>query len=314
MKGIQLVAALMVGLVLLAGCTKQQTDEPGLLSGAVVFGGRHRIAGGETLNGTLLMLDGQLTVAEGAGIGGEVYMVGGRLEVNGQIGGNVSVLGGEVNLGPTAKIAGNLGIGGGTVHRSPAATVGGEVVSGLQVPSRLAVSETRSRVERVVRSVVQALLLATAAFVLIRLRARPVYRVAEAATRHPLISGAMGILVGVVGLVLLVLIAFTIILIPIALLGIVVLGLAVAYGWIAFGVALGRVLVRWRQLSVRPATAAFLGTVVFMIAVDVVNLVPVVGGLTGVLATTVGFGAVLLTRFGIRRFVPVTYPDAPEAA
>ena len=49
---------------------------------------------------------------------------------------------------------------------------------------------------------------------------------------------------------------------------------------------------------------AFLGTLVFMILIDLISIIPFVGSLIALLAVTIGLGAVMLTRFGLREFVP----------
>jgi hypothetical protein len=118
------------------------------------------------------------------------------------------------------------------------------------------------------------------------------------------VCAAMGILVGIVGPILLVFMAFTVILIPATLIGLVIGALMVAYGWIGFGRAFGRWLVDRLNLQVGRAGRAFLGTLVFMILIDLISIIPFVGSLIALLAVTIGLGAVMLTRFGLREFVP----------
>ena len=43
-----------------------------------------------------------------------------------------------------------------------------------------------------------------------------------------------------------------------------------------------------------------------MLTVELIGLIPFVGGIIGILTACVGLGAVLLTRLGLRRFVPAT--------
>ena len=47
-----------------------------------------------------------------------------------------------------------------------------------------------------------------------------------------------------------------------------------------------------------------MGTLVFMILIDLISIIPFVGSLIALLADTIGLGAVMLTRFGLRKFVP----------
>jgi hypothetical protein len=99
--------------------------------------------------------------------------------------------------------------------------------------------------------------------------------------------------------------AFTILLIPVTVLGLIVGGALIAYGLIACGFILGRILTRWRP-DLSPSLAAFSGTFLFMASMEIVTIVPVVGGLLPLLLAVAGLGAVLLTRLGRQRFVPAT--------
>ena len=78
----------------------------------------------------------------------------------------------------------------------------------------------------------------------------------------------------------------------------------VAYGWIGFGTAFGRFLVQRFNLEVGRSGSAFLGTLAFMILINVLSIIPFIGPAVSLLAATIGLGAVVLTRFGLRQFVP----------
>jgi hypothetical protein len=106
--------------------------------------------------------------------------------------------------------------------------------------------------------------------------------------------------------VLLVFMAFTVILIPVTLIGVLIGGLTIAYGWIGFGMAFGRWLARRFDLELGRGGVAFLGTLAFMILFDLVSVVPYIGSVVSLIALTIGIGAVMLTRFGLREFVPAS--------
>jgi hypothetical protein len=116
--------------------------------------------------------------------------------------------------------------------------------------------------------------------------------------------GALGVLAGIVGLSLLVLMAFTLVLIPVSLLGLLLGGATVALGWLAYGVVCRRFLVRWLRLRWEPATTAFWGTLLFMLALEGIGALPVVGGAVALVLSAGGVGAALLTRWGVRPYVP----------
>jgi hypothetical protein len=287
-------------LLLLTGCGKE-----GIYSGTLIVEGHHEINAGERLHGDLLVLGGQTFLMAESRVTGSIYMLNGRLDANGEIGGDISLIGGELNLGPQAMVHGDVNVGGGTLNRASEAAIQGrlDAESGLKLPS-VPSSTGQAVAGRVIRAALNAVLVAVLAFILVRFASQPVTRVTEAVTVHPVVSGAMGVLAGIVGLSLLVLMAFTIILIPVSLLGILLTGATVVLGWIAWGVAVGRRLSQRFDWSFRGPGQALLGTLIFMLTV--MGLSPFVGGILGILIACVGLGAVLLTRFGMRRFVPAT--------
>ena len=292
-------------LILLAACTPQQA-QAGAYSGTLVLEGEHVYPGGTILPGALVVLGGQARVAEGARVDGPVFLLGGALIVDGSVGGDISVIGGRLALGPQARIGGDVRVTSGqAAELAPGAVVAGQVLrgpaSGLE-PGDL--FPRRSLRDQLPRMLVEALLLAGLAYLLARFVPGAVARVRRAALRYWLVSAAMGLLGGVVGLVLLVVMAFTLILIPVTLLGFVVGFLALGYGYIGIGSGLGRWgAARWRPGWSR-ALAACLGTFAFVLGIDLLSLLPALGGAIGILAALVSLGAVLLTRFGLREFVP----------
>ena len=235
--------------------------------------------------------------------------------MDGQINGDVAFLNGNLTLGPTARIVGTLNLGGGSYHPSPAAVIDGRVNTGTGIPlPDLPEQRAPTFWVRLYRTLVNGSLLGLVASVLARYAPKAVARVGDAAVHHSLVSGAVGLLVGVVGISLLVTMAYTILLIPVTLLGLLVLGMGVLYGWIGLGVSAGRLGVRVLKRSVKPTTTAFLGTLFVILVLELISSIPAMGGLLGIAAAVIGLGAASLTRFGLRRFVPATenmmyYPD-----
>lgn len=308
MKRKLLTLLLAVMAISLSAC-----QEGGLYTGNLVLEGEHHIAEGQRLVGVVIMMDGNIVLEQGAQIDGPVYMLDGRLEADGEINGDLALIGGELVLGPNAHIGGNLNLGGGKVERSPEATIAGQVVTGigLQVPDRPTLFRETLR-EQLPSFLIQAILLAFLAYLAVRWLPRPVNRVAKAIVDHPLVSGAMGLLVGIVALVLLILMAFTIILIPVSLLSGALFILAVVFGWIAFGMALGRYLSKQLKWDLQPDWKAALGTLLFVFVMNLLSLIPFIEGIIPIVLAVTGLGAVFLTRFGLREFVPVTEMEAAE--
>lgn len=296
MRRIKPVPMLILLLLLLTGCSAE-----GLYSLTVITDGQHELAG--DVPGDLLMLGGAATLAEGATVGGNVHLLLGDLLVLGKIRGDVAFLNGRLHLGPTARIDGDLNLGGGAYSAAPGAVIAGRIDTGAGValpsaPQRAAAGRWAS----LARGLVSGLLLGLVAAILARYRPAGVRRVGEAAAQHTLVSIAMGALVGLVGVSLLVTMAYTVVLIPVTLLGLVVLAGAVLYGWIGLGIEVGRLAGGALRRPVRPAVAAMGGTLAVVLAVELASLIPVVGGLLAASLVLVALGAAALTRLGLRSF------------
>lgn len=303
MRKIGLLLALL-SLLWLTAC--QAADgAPGAYSGTLVLDGLHEYSDGDTLPGVLAVLDGQVELGAGARVDGPVILLGGELAIHGQVAGDVSAIGGELVVGPGAQIGGDLRVGSGELQISPQAQVSGQVLSGPTSGMELNdLFPERTRREKLLRMIPEALLLAGFAYLGMTLAPRPVNRVLLAATGHPVVSAAMGLLVGVVAPALLIVMAYTLILIPITVIGILLGILVIGFGYVALGVGTGRVLERLAKRDLRPPILAFLGTLIFWVVVSLLNLIPAVGSLLQLLVAIVALGAVTLTRFGLREFIP----------
>jgi hypothetical protein len=98
---------------------------------------------------------------------------------------------------------------------------------------------------------------------------------------------------------------------------------AVALGWTRLGLKLGLVLARRFRWRLSSARTAFLGTLVLTAIINGLEFVypnpasrlghrPFIGGIAAILTAVLGLGAVLLTRIGLQRFVPVEDEAAPQ--
>jgi hypothetical protein len=298
MRRIKPVLLPILWLLLLTGCSAK-----GLYSLTVITDGQHELA--RDVPGDLLVLGGAATLAQGAAVAGNVHVLLGELLVLGEIDGDVAFLNGRLHLGPTARVGGDLNLGGGAYSAAPGAVIAGRIDTGAGValpsaPQRV----TSGRWASLARGLVSGLLLGLVAATLARYRPAGARRVGEAATQHALASLAMGALVGLVGVSLLVTMAYTIVLIPVTLLGLASLGVAVLYGWIGLGTEVGRLSARALSRPLRPAAAAFTGTLAVMLVLELASALPAVGGLLAISLALLGLGAAALTRFGLRPFTP----------
>jgi len=292
-----------------AGCTRESPPS-GLFSFTAILGGEHTLAAGDRVLGDVYMMAGSLVVEPGAIVAGSMLVLGGDVSLSGAVSGDVTLLGGRLEIGPSAQLAGALTIAGGELELSPEALVQGGVYEEGIAPVEQSGSEAGVD-GALLTSLATSLAVAILGYLLARYVPGPLARVSHAITGHAVVAAAMGVLAGITALVLLVLVAFTIVLIPLSLAGVAVLGMAVAYGWTGFGMAAGQLLAsRFRWCLPRPASA-FIGALLFMLALELLRLVPLVGGIIPLLTAIVGLGAVILTRFGLAHFAPAA-DEAPD--
>jgi hypothetical protein len=282
-------------------------------SGTLILDGNHTYHSGETLSGELVIINGAVSIEPGARLPRSIYMLAGDLRINGVIGRDLSLIGGKAVLGPLARIGGDVNLAGGSIERSPEAQIGGTFreASDLSLDAE-SLFPQRSLENRLIWVLPQALGMAVLGYIATRFVPRPVKRVGKAAFEHPLVAGALGLLSGVVMPALLVLMAFTVILIPVTILGLIAMGLILVYGWIGAGSMVGNWLNRQFQRNLHPAQAAFCGTLVFMLAVQALAFIPLIGPTLALIVTLIAAGAVLITRFGTHTFVPAMDPELPE--
>ncbi|GAB4471570.1 MAG: hypothetical protein Kow00124_08740 [Anaerolineae bacterium] len=287
-------------LLMLSAC-----EQTGLYTGTLVLEGVHELEPGERLEGELVILNGQVTLPESADLSGSLYMLGGEAEVHSAIEGDVTLLGGTLTLGPEARVRGNLEIGGGTLNRSPEALIEGMVNTGtgMRLPEGSLVRR-QSAAQRLFGLAGQAILLIPLAVAATYFAPRSVGRVRRAITRYPIVSAALGALAAIVFPALLVMAAFTIILIPVTLIGMGLLVLTIAYSGVAYGAALGQIIARWLKWQANPSASTALGTAIFLILVNALDLIPIAGSILVLITAALGLGAVLLTRFGLHDYTP----------
>ncbi len=296
-------STLLTLTILLSACSSN-----GMYRVTLITEGTHTIAG--DVAGDMILLGGQAYLAAGAKLDGNIHILSGSLEQDGLVLGDVSYLNGALVLGPTAQIDGTLNLGGDSYTIAPTAVINGGTNSGTGI----AIPDLPERTApnfwiRLLRSGVSGFLLGMAAVILVRFVPNGVNRVGDAALHHGWVSAAMGLLVGLVGVSLFVTMAYTILLIPVTLLGIAIMGMGVLYGWIGLGVSTGRISAHAMKRKVSLAKMAFTGTLFFVVAMQLLTSIPVIGGLLGLTLAAIGLGAVSITRFGLTHFTPANPED-----
>lgn len=209
---------------ILAGCTSE-----GIAGITVVTSGTHVVSEGTRAIGSVAVGGGSLTIEDGAAVDGDVYVGDGEVVIAGSIGGDVAAIGGVVQLEPSARVAGTVRVGAGAdLTRAPGSTVVGGVQQGLALPE--ADGGATSPVDDAAWAIGRALVLVLVAAAIRQLAPRRVAATRRRLTGMTAASASYGFLVALVGLSLIVFMAFTIVLIPVALIGLVGLTLGTAVG------------------------------------------------------------------------------------
>ncbi|MET0404590.1 MAG: polymer-forming cytoskeletal protein, partial [Cystobacter sp.] len=246
----------------------------------------------------------------------DAVVFGGNLIVDGHVEGDASAFGGNVTLGPNATVEGDVSAFGGRVIKKEGAQVEGRINSlddthiGQAVASEVKNTLKASARERDRKSETGsklAMFLMTFAllfglgflgqlFFPTRMKA-----LGAEIREQPVRSGVVGVL-GALGLVpALVMLCFTVVGIPLALALIVVLPVLTGWGFAAVASELGA---RLPLLGGRKTQALVLAQGLCLLLL--LGRIPLLGSVLLVLATLVGLGAIMRTRFGQR---PQGFPE-----
>lgn len=250
----------------------------------------------DAVDPVLIVAGGEVVVPEETAVTGQIYVTDGRFDVLGTVDGNVTQLAGTVVVGNTGQITGEFRSLAGNSSVAEGARIG--------VRSVLDVQETPDGdTAGGLWVLLHVLGLSALGYVVARWRPDLLDTVGRAVFDHPGVSTVTGGFAGAVALVLIVFMAFTLLLLPVSVLGLGVLILTVAYGQVAIGYALAA------PLPIERATRrAVAGALLFVVLVQLADLLPVVGSTLVGLVSIAGFGAALVTYYGLRVFEPPAIP------
>jgi hypothetical protein len=288
--------ALLPLLIIALLMTSVDDDGGGAGRVEVLLSGEHRITDHDA---ALIVGDAELTVPAGAQIAGPLQVIGGRTVIEGSVAGDVTQFSGELVIAEGGTVGGELRTIGGAAQVADGAAIGSRSVIDLA-------PQDRGVAASLVPLVAMAGLLAAVGARLARTRPVALENVGSAVTSHPVVSVTVGALVTVTALSLFVFMAFTLVLIPIAVLGLLVGAASLAYGIIVVGHLVGD---RIPVASAQAKTA--LGAATTVLALAVLETVPLVGDVIAGAVLLVGLGASLITYYGLAPFRPVRLPDAP---
>lgn len=250
----------------------------------------------ESIDEVLIVAGGSVTVPAGSAVDGRIFVIDGVFDVPGTVDGPVTQLAGTVTVPDTGAITGEFQTIAGASTVAAGADIGERSV--IEVDSQDGASGGQGLL-----LLTQLLGLVAFGYLLGRWRPDLLENVGRAVVEYPGVSTVTGGFSAAVALVLLIFMAFTLVLIPVSILGLGALLLSIAYGQVAIGYRLvgplGIERARFR---------AALGAAVLVVGLEIAGLVPIVGSLLAGLLALVGFGAALITYYGLRDFEPPAIP------
>jgi hypothetical protein len=278
----------------------------------VVIGQGFLLAPGEELNGNLAVIGGPAIIEKGSTITGNLAVVGGKLTLSGEVQGDLVAIGAQLILHEGAVVEGDLVSFGASTERAPGVVVHGDslgILDAIQTPWHFPWSEgprwwrpgvtPLSIVAGIVLWPVKALgwglLLALLGVLAVSVAPEAIRRVSSAASTHTVLSCGVGLLTLVIAAV-----AGTL-LIVLCCLGLLVWALTLfawLVGWLGVGFWAGQLVLQ----SLRVRNASALGEVALgLVLITVLARLPwCIGGVFGLILGSLGLGAVVLTRFGLR--------------
>lgn len=264
-------------------------------SDRVTFGGDVHVRPGERVNSVASA--GGDVVIEGE-VMRDVVSAGGDVEVRptGIVHGGVVSWGGDVEIAPGAVVEGEIATAGGEVRyeggRAPASSGGVRVASGSADPEEFATAIT-DWLEHVSRSAAWHAILFLVGLFLMSVATDRYAALRRTFRQAPFKSTFIGVLSGIVTGVLIVVLCVIVIGIPAAIALGIVAALAVMAGSVALASVIGEAL-PIESIRAKPIAALATGLFVLFFA----SIIPGIGPLLSMLAAAIGFGAVVLTRFG----------------
>ena len=318
-------------LLLPASAVQARGFSGGLLDGRVIFGDNFTLESGDTLTGDLVVFGGNVMVEEDALVQGDMVVIGGNVTLDGTVRGSTVIVGGATHMSESAVVKGDLVTVGGSLSRDPGSEIEGEVVTNIPAPDiQIPSVPSPPRVPDVpippsppninfdynplanffqmFGTAIAVSLLAMLASLFLQPQ---IERVSQVVVGQPVIAGSFGLLAGVMGPVVLVILAVTIILIPVALLAAMALALAWLFGLIAIGTEVGERFTKAINQTWAPPLTAGMGTFLMMLVVGGIGMIPCIGWLATSVVALLGVGAVILTLFGTQMYPRVAVPVTP---
>lgn len=262
-----------------------------------------RVAGSWTGAGSSVSIAGP--------VGRALTLAAGDVWISAPVGGGARLSVDELTIAPPGRIAGDLEYWSESEAALPSGAVGGTVAFHQQERRTEPEANAFDGVGRVFSIVwLVGTILVAIGLVLLVPRAVPV--AAREIADRPIQTFAIGL----GGLVMVplaaIVVAFTVIGLPLTLIGLGLWVVAIVLGWPLAATALAALAARFarrdgRPIAVHPLVLAVVGVVVLWL----VQSLPVIGGLIGLVAVCLGLGLEIVLLWRLRRAAPA--PDVPTA-
>jgi hypothetical protein len=272
-----------------------------LVSGMIALGASAGLAAGEeTAKQTIVKMGENIEIPRDAEVETAVA-IGGSITVHGKVVKDVVAVGGSVYLEDWALVGGDAVSIGGSIERSPQAIVKGDIVE-VAVPGIAPMMGAFARGGMfkgwAIFSILSFLGFLALVLILVALFRPQLERVSAAVGRNLLKTFLVGLLVVflfVPVIILLVISIAGIILVPV---WVIVVGVGGLFGYIAAAHFIGEKILKAFKLTVKTAMVKALAGVIVL---SLVGLVPIAGFVVKAVISTMGLGAVALTRFGTEK-------------
>ena len=247
-----------------------------------------------------------VTVAEGVTVQ-SATAIGGQVTIDGTVRGDAVAIGGSVVLGSTAIVGGNCIAVGGVVVRGRGAEVRGDLIEINS--SRLSTAVSTVLTEDwegwswvfAVLSLFIFLMIVTIALISVALMPKPFEVIAAGIRVHVFRAFLWGLLAMILVVPLMVLLAVSVVGIVLIPLEVVLVVCAALMGFVAVARLVGRsAFLMIKKPEPRLLRATFWGLLILWM----LGWLPYIGPIIKVLATLIGLGGVIVTRFGTHRLDP----------
>jgi hypothetical protein len=270
-----LIGILLLGCLVPAANAAAADDDRIVLSSPVV------VDRGESVN-DVVVFHGDVTI-RGA-VRGDVVVFDGDVTIRGTVRGDVVAFSGLTTLGRRGRVAGDLVYGDDKPVRAPGSRVGGKVEK-----FKIGDASIIGAIALWVTFTISMILLGV---ILLLLAPKAGAAIARTAKAKALIAGLVGLLAFFLIPLIAILACVTVVGLPLGILLLLLIVPLYVISYCAAALVVGRLILK---------KAVVLAFIVGIVILQVLTLIPIVGGLIGFVATFFGLGVVLMTILRARR-------------